>query len=64
MNMTLNGKNINLPSSVVIPLREKIRMCKTLRRQPQYFHVILKQGKTWFTLELHDRNPCIENTNA
>ena len=26
VNMTLNGSNINLPSSVVIPLREKFRM--------------------------------------
>ena len=64
VNMTLNGNNINLPSSVVIPLREKFRMRKLLRRQLWYFHVMLKQGKTWFTVEQNDRNPCIKNTNA
>ena len=62
--MTLNGNNINLPSSVVIPLRETFRMRKLLRRQLWYFHVMLKQGKTWFTLEQNDRNPCIKNTTA
>ena len=46
VNMTLNGNIINLPCSVVIPLREKFRMRKLLRRQPWYFHVMLKQWKT------------------
>ena len=64
INMTLNGNEINLLSSVVIPLRDKIRARKLLRRQPLLFHVMLKQGKTWFTLEHNDRNPNIANNSA
>ena len=46
INMTLNGNEINLPSLVVIPLRDKFRARKLLRRQPLFFHMMLKQGKT------------------
>ena len=56
MGMTINGNAINLPTSVVIPLREKFRVRKLLRRQPLFFHVMLKQGKTWFTVHHNDRN--------
>ena len=61
IDMTLNGNDINLPSSVVIPLRDKLRDRKLLRRQPLFFHVMLKQGKTWFTLDHNNRNPSIAN---
>ena len=46
INMPLNKNEINLPSSVVIPLRDKFRARKLLRRQPLFFHMMLKQGKT------------------
>ena len=62
--MMLNGNDINLPSQVVIPLRDKFRARKLLRRQSLFFHVMLKQGKTWFTLDHNDRNPCIANSHA
>ena len=45
MGMTINGNAINLPTSVVIPLRDKFRARKLFRRQPLFFHVMLKQGK-------------------
>ena len=64
ISMMLNGNEINLPSSVVIPLRDKIRARKLLRRQLLCFHVMLKQEKTWFTLEHNDRNPNIANNSA
>ena len=64
INMTLNGNEIDLPGSVVTPLRDKIRARKLLRRQPLFFHMMLKQGKTWFTLEHNDRNPHIANNSA
>ena len=62
--MTLNGNDINFPSSVVIPLRDKFRARKLLRRQQLFFHVMLKQGKTWFTLDHNDRNSIIANSHA
>ena len=43
--MTLNGNDIDLPSSVVIPLRDKFQARILIRRQPLFFHVMLKQGK-------------------
>ena len=64
IGITLNGNDINLPSSVVIPLRDKFRAKKLLRRQPLFFHVMLKQGKTWFTLDHNDRKPNTANTHA
>ena len=62
--MTINGNAINLPTSVVIPLRDKYRARKILSRQPLFFHVMLKQGKTWFMVDNNSRNPSIANTHA
>ena len=64
IGLTLNGNEINLPNSVIIPLREKIRARKLLGKQPLFFHMMLKQEKTWFTLDYNNRNPSITNTSA
>ena len=64
ISMPLNGNEIHLPSSVVIPFRDKFRVRKPLRKQPLLFHVMLKQGKTWFTLEYDNRNHSIANDSA
>ena len=45
IGLMLNGNDINLPSTVVIPLRGKLRARRLLRRQLLFFHVKLKQGK-------------------
>ena len=50
--MTLNGNEINLPTSVILPFRDKFRARKLIRKQPLLLHMMLKQGKTWFTLEM------------
>ena len=62
--MTLNGNEINLPSSVVIPFRDKFRARKHLRKELLLCHVTLKQGKTWLTLECGYRNHSIANDSA
>ena len=64
VSVTLNGNEINLPSSVILPFTDKFRVRKLLRKQPILLHVILKQGKTWFTLEYDNRNPGIANDNV
>ena len=61
VGMILNRNDIDLPSSVVI--KDKFRARKLIRRQPLFFHVMLKQGKTCFTVD-HDRNPSIANSHA
>ena len=62
--MTLNGNEIKLPSSVVIPFRDKFKARNLLRKQPFLFHVMLKQGTAWFTLDYNDRNPNDANNRA
>ena len=64
MNMTINGIPIPLPTTLLIPLRDKFRARRLLRRQPLFFHVMLKQGKTWFPVDHNDRNPSNANSCA
>ena len=45
VGMTLNRSDIDLPSSVVIPLRDKFQARKLIRRQPLFFYVMLKTRK-------------------
>ena len=64
ISITLNGNEINLTNSVVIPFRDKFRARKLLRKQLFLFHEILKQEKTWFTLEYDNRNHSIANDST
>ena len=56
VSMTINGNPIPLPITLVITLRGKFRARKLLRRQPLFFHVMLKQGETWFSVDHNNRN--------
>ena len=60
---TLNDNEIDLPSSVIIPFKERYRARRLLRKHPLLFHVMLKQGKTWFSLVPEPRNLTIANNN-
>ena len=48
--MTFNNNKINLPRIVVIILCDKIKIRKLMNREPLLFHMMIKQGITWFTL--------------
>ena len=61
VTITLNDNEIGLPSSVIIPFRERYRARTLLRKHPLVFYVMLKQGKTWFGLNPEPRDPCITN---
>ena len=50
VSVTLNGNIINLPKSVTIKFRDKFKIRCLVRREPLLFHIMLKQGFTWFTL--------------
>ena len=50
ISITLNDNEINLPSSVIIPFTERYRARRLLRKHPLLFYIMLKQGKTWFSL--------------
>ena len=61
--VTLNGNEINLQTSVILPFRDKFRARKLTGKQPLLLHVMLKQGKTRFNLE-NDIVDYITTTNA
>ena len=52
--MTLNGNKINFPASVIIALRDKFKIGCIVKREPLHFHIMLKQGMTWFPLASND----------
>ena len=63
ISITLNDNKIDLPSSVIIPFKERYRARRLLRKHPLLFFVMLKQGKTWFSFFPEPRNLSIANDN-
>ena len=63
ISITLNDNEIDLPSLVIIPFKERYRGRKLLGKQPLLFYIMLKQGKTWFSLVPEPRNLSIANDN-
>ena len=61
VSITLNDNEIDLPSSVIIPFKERYRARRLLRKHPLLFYVLLKQGKTWFSVVLEPRKLSIAN---
>ena len=61
VSITLNNNKIDLPSSVIIPFRERYRARRLLRKHPLLFYIMLKQGKTWFSLVPECRNLSVTN---
>ena len=63
VSITLNDNEINLPSLVIIPFKERYTARRLLRKHPLLFYVMLKQGKTWFSLVPEPRNLSIANNS-
>ena len=63
VSITLNHNEIDIPSSVLIPFKERYRARRLLRKHPLLFCIMLKQGKTWFSLVPEPRNPSVTNNN-
>ena len=63
VSITLNDNEIDLPSSVIIPFKERYRARKLFRKHPLLFYVMLMQGKTWFSLVPEPRNLSTANNN-
>ena len=59
----LNDNKIDLPSSVIIPFKERYRARRLLRKHLLIFYVMLNQGKTWFSLVPEPRNLNLANDN-
>ena len=51
VNMTFHSNKVNLPRSAMINSEiKKFKIRHMMRKEPVLFHVVLKQGITWFTL--------------
>ena len=50
VTVTFNDNKIKLPRIVVVRLHDKIKVRRLMNREPLLFHVMIKQGITWFTL--------------
>ena len=51
VTVTFNNNKIELPKIVAIKLWDKIKVRRLMNRQPLNFHVMVRQGITWFNLE-------------
>ena len=63
VSITLYDNEIGLPSLVIIPFKERYRARRLLRKHLLLFYIMLKQGKTWFSLVPEPRNPSIAINN-
>ena len=62
--MTLNRTMIHLPTSVIIPLRDKLRLRCIMRKRSLLLHILLKQGTSWYALDNKEYllpPPCLDN---
>ena len=50
VSVTFNDNKIKLPRIVTIKLRDKIKIRFMMKKESLLFHIMLKQGITWFTL--------------
>ena len=50
VSVTCNENKINLPRVTTIKLKDKIKIRCLIKKEPLLFHIMLKQGITWFTL--------------
>ena len=46
-----NDNKIELSRIVAIRIRDKIKVRRLMNREPSIFHVMIRQGITWFNLE-------------
>ena len=63
ISITLNDNVIDLPSSVIIPFKERYRARRLLRKHLLLFYIMLKHGNTWFSLVPEPRNLSVPNDN-
>ena len=50
VTVTFNGDKIDFPRVFIIKLQDKIKVRQLMNKEPLLFHLMLKQGITWFTL--------------
>ena len=51
ITVTFTDNKVELPKIVTIKICDKIKVRRLMNRQPLNFHVMIRQGITWFNLE-------------
>ena len=51
IKLSFNGNEIDLPKIITIKMQDKIRVGRIMNRESQNFHIMIKQGITWYNLE-------------
>ena len=51
VTVTFNNDKIELPKIVAIKIQDKIKVWRLMNRQLPNFHVVIRQGITWFNLK-------------
>ena len=51
IKLVFNSNEIKLPKLVTIKIQDKIRVRRMMSREMQTFHIMVKQGITWYNLE-------------
>ena len=49
--LSFNSSEIKLPQLVMIKMQDKIRVRRMMSRETWNFHIMIKQGMTWYNLE-------------
>ena len=51
IKLSFNSNEIKLPKLVTIKIQDKIRVRRMMSRETRNFHMMVKQGMTWYNLE-------------
>ena len=51
IKLSFNGNKIELPRLVTIKIQYKIRVGRMMSRETRNFHIMVRQGMTWYNLE-------------
>ena len=65
VHMTFNGNMVHLPTSVIIPIRGKIRLRHIIRKRSLLLHIMLKKGTSWYVLDSKEyllSPPCLDDS--
>ena len=60
IQVLVNNKSFNLPTSVTIPLKDKLRLRRMLRKKELACYFMIKQGLNWYMLK-HELRQEIQN---
>ena len=49
--LTFNDSKIDLPKIITIKMQDKIRVRRMINKEPLNFHMMIRQGITWYNFE-------------